>query len=56
MPEIDKHACDNVSDEALLEYLKWAEIENMGLRPASRFDRGRAMKVIAALRAIGTPP
>lgn len=44
------------SDKELLEYLKWAEVENMGLGPASTFDSGRAMRVIVALRAIGAPP
>ena len=44
------------SDEELLAYLKWAEVENMGLGPASDFDRDRAMRVIVALRAIGAPP
>jgi len=56
MSKIGAMLRDNASDEKLLEYLKWAEVENMGLGPASRFDRGRAMKVIAALRAIGAPP
>ena len=46
---------DKASDEDLLAYLKWAEVENMGL-PASRFDRTRGLKVVAALRAIGPPP
>ena len=47
---------DNAGDEELLEYLKWAEVENMGLGPASYFDRVHALKVIAALRALGPPP
>lgn len=46
----------DATDEELLEYLKWAEVENMGLGPASNFDRGRGMRVIVALRAIGPPP
>jgi hypothetical protein len=47
---------DDASDEELLDYLKWAEVENMGLGSASNFDRRRAIRVISALRAIGTPP
>jgi hypothetical protein len=38
------------SDEALLRYMKWAEVEQMGLSP---FDRDKAVKVIEILRAIG---
>jgi hypothetical protein len=47
---------DNASDADFVEYLKWAEVGNMGLGPASRFDRSHALKVIAALRAVGPPP
>jgi hypothetical protein len=47
---------DPTDDEALLQYLKWAEVENMGLGPASSFDRDNAMRVIASLREMGAPP
>jgi hypothetical protein len=45
---------DNASDEKFLEYLKWAEVEQMGI-PVP-FNRSRALSVITALRAIGSPP
>jgi hypothetical protein len=47
---------DNASDEETARISEMAEVENMGRGPASRFDRGRAMKVIAALRAVAAPP
>jgi hypothetical protein len=46
---------DNASDEELLTYLKWAEVEHMGLGPA-RFDRTRILEVITALRRVGPAP
>jgi len=47
---------DNASDDELLAYLKWAEVEHMGLGPASHFNQSRGLKVIAALRKLGPPP
>ena len=47
---------ENAGDEELLAYFRWAEVENMGLGPADRFDRGRILGVIAALRQVGPPP
>jgi hypothetical protein len=44
----------HATDEEFMSYLEWAEIENMGL--ASPFDRGRAQRVIAALRALPPAP
>ncbi len=46
---------DNANDEELLAYLKWAEVENMGLGPSSRFERSHGLKVVAALRELGQP-
>jgi hypothetical protein len=37
------------NDEALLRYMKWVEVEQMGLSP---FDHDKAVKVIAILRNI----
>jgi hypothetical protein len=37
------------SDEAFLRYMKWVEVEQLGL---SSFDRDHALKVIAIFRAI----
>jgi hypothetical protein len=42
---------DAASDEKLMSYLEWAEVENMGL--GKPFDRERGRKVIAALRQLG---
>jgi hypothetical protein len=56
MDEITAMLRDNASDEDFVEYLKWAQVENMGLGPASLFDRVHALKVVAALRAVGPPP
>jgi hypothetical protein len=44
----------NSSDDELLAYLKWAEVEHMGLG-LERFDMSRSLKVIAALRELGPP-
>lgn len=44
---------DNMTDEALMEYLEWAESVHMGF---GRFDRERARMVIASIRALGTAP
>jgi hypothetical protein len=42
---------DNASDDALVQYLKWAELEHMGLPPP--FDATRAHRVVATLRNLG---
>lgn len=49
---------DNASDEEMIAYLKWAEVENMGLGTAEQFDdqRDRILGVIAAIRKVGAPP
>jgi hypothetical protein len=49
---------DNASDEKMIAYLKWAEVENMGLGTAEQFDShpDRVIRVIAALRKVGPPP
>ena len=39
------------SDDELLQYLEWAEVEDIGL--GSRFDAERGRRVVAALRALG---
>jgi hypothetical protein len=44
---------EGATDEALLAYLKLAEAEHMGF---GRFDQPRALKVIAAIRALGPAP
>jgi hypothetical protein len=44
---------EGATDETLLTYLKWAEAEHMGF---GRFDEPRALRVIAAVRALGTAP
>jgi len=44
----------DATDEQLLGYLAWAEVENMGL--GKPFDQQRGERVIAALRALGPPP
>lgn len=49
---------DRASDEDLLAYLKWAEVEQIGLGSDDRFDRFRkqqVLQVIAALRKVGLP-
>jgi hypothetical protein len=33
---------DNASDDELLAYLEWAEVEHMGLGPPSHFDQAAA--------------
>ena len=43
---------DNVSDEKLMQYLRWAEAEHMGF---GIFDAVRAEKVIALVRALPIP-
>jgi hypothetical protein len=43
-----------VSDDGLLTYLEWAEVAFIGLSPP--VDRERNAKVVAALRALGSPP
>jgi len=43
----------NAPDAKLIAYLEWAEVENIGL--GGPFDRDRAEKVVAALRALGVP-
>jgi hypothetical protein len=45
---------DGATDEQLLKYLEWAEVENMGL--SHPFDAVRGNRVIAAIRTIGLPP
>jgi hypothetical protein len=45
---------DAATDEQLLTYLEWAEVEHMGL--GQPFGRERANKVITSLRALGSPP
>jgi hypothetical protein len=49
---------DNASDEEMIAYLKWVEVEHMGLGTAEQFDsrRDRILGVIAALRKVGPPP
>jgi len=42
---------NQATDEQLLGYLEWAEVENIGL--GHPFDRERGKRVVAALRAIG---
>lgn len=43
---------DNATDDALMEYLGWAEAVHMGF---GQFDTARARKVIALLRVLGPP-
>jgi len=49
---------ENASDEEMLAYFKWAEVENMGLGSEEQFDRhrDRILGVIAALRKVGASP
>ena len=42
---------DGATDKELLEYLEWAEVENMGLSESA--DTERATRVIRALRDLG---
>jgi hypothetical protein len=44
----------NASDEKLLAYLEWVEVDHMALGP--KFDHKRGIKVISALRALGNAP
>jgi hypothetical protein len=37
------------SDEVFLKYMKWVQVEQIGM---SQFDRDKALKVIAIFRAI----
>ena len=43
---------DKASDDDLLQYLKWAECDHIGL---GTFDAERARKVIVSLRSLGVP-
>jgi hypothetical protein len=53
---------ENASDEEMIAYFKWAEVENMGLRSEEQFacdrdhHRTRILGVIAALRKVGPSP
>ena len=50
---------DHASDEELLAYLKWAEVENIGLGSGAQFDeirKPRILQIIATLREVGPPP
>jgi hypothetical protein len=49
---------ENATDEEMIAYLKWAEVEHMGLGSEEQFDRhrDRILRVIAALRKVGPPP
>lgn len=53
---------ENASDEEMLAYFKWAEVENMGLGSEDQFDSRRdyhltrILGVINALRKVGPPP
>jgi hypothetical protein len=40
----------DATDKQLIEYLKWAELEDLSLPPP--FNRERAAKVVAALRGL----
>ena len=44
---------DNASDQDLVAYFKWAEVDHMGVGSEAQFDSMRILKVIAALREIG---
>jgi hypothetical protein len=50
----------NASDEEMIAYFKWAEVENMGLGSEEKFDspshREGILRVIAALRKVGPAP
>jgi hypothetical protein len=41
------------SDEEILVYLRWAEVEHMGF---GRFDLERGKRVVKTLRALGPAP
>ena len=43
-----------LSDADLLAYLEWAEVEHMGL--GGPFNRDRGLRVVAALRGLGSAP
>ena len=43
----------SATDEQILKYLEWAEVEHMGL--GQHFDRNRGKTVIAAIRALKGP-
>lgn len=45
---------DGATDDELMAYLEWAEVENMGL--GAPFDRERALKVIGAIRDLSPSP
>lgn len=47
---------ENASDDELVAYFKWAEIEHMSLGSEEQFNRERILSVIAALRSAGPPP
>lgn len=44
---------EQATDEQIMNFLEWAEVENMALPP---LNRERATKVISALRELGGPP
>jgi hypothetical protein len=44
---------DGAADDALMQYLEWAESVHMGF---GRFDPNRAGKVINSIRALGSAP
>jgi len=44
----------NATNDELMRYLEWAEVENIGLGPPFNSERGR--KVVATLRALGAAP
>jgi hypothetical protein len=45
---------NNATDNELLAYLEWAEVEYIGLAPPFNHERGK--KVVAASRGLGPPP
>ena len=45
---------NNATDDELLAYLEWAEVEYIELAPPFNHERGK--KVVAALRGLGPPP
>ena len=49
---------ENASDDEMLAYFKWAEVENMGLGSEEQFDRqrDRTLGLIATLRKLGPAP
>jgi hypothetical protein len=44
---------DHATDEQLIAYLEWAEVEHMGL--GLPFNQERAGKVVSAIRSLGMP-